>query len=220
MNTYKLFKAMAATRKRKLTNNTYLVVREDGGFGIKLHDTEVVIHYPNKVIFNSGGWKTVTTKARINEFSCASLTQCKGAWTIDGHPFADGITLYESGYVTGKGAPVKKTATMRKKVNAFAKKYAELLCSGQMDKPSGGDCWCCLMEFGGSDHIKSHIQEKYYVPSLINRVNKDLISPFAGDFIARTMQGMETSNWQRGIAYEQIKRGIQQHCLHELGLPA
>jgi len=220
MRTYSECKALAATRKRKIANNTYLVVRDDGGFGIKFHDTEVVIHYPTKTVFNSGGYKTVSTKARINEFSTASLSQCKGVWTIDGHPFADGITIFASGYVTGKGQAPKKTADMRKKVNAYAKEYAELLCSGKMDKPSGGDCWCCLMGMDGADHIRSHIKESYFVPSLINQVNRDNLSPFTGDFIARIMQGIETSDWQRGIAFEQIKRAVQQYCLHELGLPA
>ena len=220
MRTFKDFEKLAKTHKRKLANHTYLIIRDDGGYGVKFHDTEVIIHYPTKTVFTSGGWKTVTTKERINEFSTARLNQEKGAWTIDGVPFADGITIYKSGYITGKGEPTKKTAAMRKKVNEYAKNYAELLCTGQMDKPSGGDCWCCLMPMGGSGHIESHIKEKYYVPSLINNVNRKLISPFAGDFIARIMNGMETSDWQGGIAYEQIKRAVQQYCLHELGMPA
>ena len=37
------FRELAKTKKRKLDNNTYLVVRDDGGFGIRLHETEVDI---------------------------------------------------------------------------------------------------------------------------------------------------------------------------------
>lgn len=219
MNTYAQFKELSLTRKRKLANHTYLVIREDGGFGIKLHDTEVVIHYPTKIVLNSGGWKTVTTKARINEFSTTNLTQSKGAWSVNGVPFADGITIYNSGYITGKGEPTEKAVSMRKRVNKYAKDYADLLCSGDMDKPGGGDCWCCLMDFGGADHIHSHIKENYFVPSMVNHIVQR-VSPFTGDFIARTMRGMDTSDWQRGIAHNQIKRGIQQHVLHELGAVA
>ena len=44
MNNYSKLKELAKTRKRKLANNTYLVIRDDDGYGIRLHDTEVVIH--------------------------------------------------------------------------------------------------------------------------------------------------------------------------------
>ena len=49
MNTYKQLHELAQTRKRKLGNNTYLVVRDDGGFGIRLHDTEIAIHYEDRI---------------------------------------------------------------------------------------------------------------------------------------------------------------------------
>jgi len=55
------------TRKRKLGNNTFLV-KTDRGFGIKLHQTVVVEYLPTETIINSGGWQTVTTKQRINNF--------------------------------------------------------------------------------------------------------------------------------------------------------
>ena len=43
MNTYTQLDKLAQTRKRKLGNNTYLVIRDtDDGYGIRLHDTEVV----------------------------------------------------------------------------------------------------------------------------------------------------------------------------------
>mgnify|MGYP005828582813 FL=1 len=103
MNNYSKLKELAKTRKRKLANNTYLTVREDGGFGIKLHDTEVVIHYPDRVVLDSGGWLTVTTKARMNEFTDLSIYQDNYQWFVDGIvsnasiPFADGMTIQLGG---------------------------------------------------------------------------------------------------------------------------
>tara|TARA_R110002012_G_scaffold316336_1_gene531167 strand:+ start:35 stop:352 length:318 start_codon:yes stop_codon:yes gene_type:complete len=103
MNNYSKLKELAKTRKRKLANNTYLTVREDGGFGIKLHKTEVVIHYPDRVVLDSGGWLTVTTKARMNEFTDLSIYQDNYQWFVDGIvsntsiPFADGMTIQLGG---------------------------------------------------------------------------------------------------------------------------
>ena len=61
----------------KLANNTYLTYPafEDGlstdqvpaWFGVRLHDTNVVeFHADGRILLNSGGWKTVTTKQRMN----------------------------------------------------------------------------------------------------------------------------------------------------------
>jgi|TARA_R100001594_G_scaffold3187_1_gene12117 hypothetical protein len=103
MNNYSKLKELAKTRKRKLANNTYLTVREDGGFGIKLHNTEVVIHYPDRVVLDSGGWLTVTTKSRMNEFTDLRIYQDNYDWFVDGIvsntsiPFTDGMTIQLGG---------------------------------------------------------------------------------------------------------------------------
>jgi hypothetical protein len=98
MNTYSDFLELSQTRKRKIANNTYLIVRDDGGFGIKLHNTEVIIHYSDCVVLNSGGCQTVTTKSRINEFSRIYLHQKKGIWYANGAPFADGMVFHNYGW--------------------------------------------------------------------------------------------------------------------------
>lgn len=84
------------TRKRKLGNNTYLV-RIAGGYGIRLHSTIVVFFRPDYTVLNSGGWRTVTTKARMNEFSGFSVYQEKFVWYVEAHgktwAFVDGLSL-------------------------------------------------------------------------------------------------------------------------------
>ena len=97
MDTYNELHKLAQTRKRKLSNNTYLVVRDDGGYGVKLHDTEVVIHYKDKIVLNSGGWRTVTTKERMNSFSPFCVYQKDYQWFVDGKPFKDHMTLQSNG---------------------------------------------------------------------------------------------------------------------------
>jgi hypothetical protein len=62
--------------------------------GILLHQTYVVTyHRDGRIILNSGGWRTVTTKARINEFSPASVHQKDFAWYLNGEDFEDGVNV-------------------------------------------------------------------------------------------------------------------------------
>lgn len=93
MNTYKKLKELSKTRKRKLANNTYLVVRDDGGLGIRLHNTEVVIHYKDKIILNTNGWYTNTTKSRIHEFSPFNIYQRNYEWFVDDKPYQDNMII-------------------------------------------------------------------------------------------------------------------------------
>src|SRR5690349_8930926 len=68
---------------RKLANNTYLQRRDDKTIAVKLHDTDVVTYTTDeKIILNSGGWRTVTTKERINTFSPLTVYQNKSIWYV------------------------------------------------------------------------------------------------------------------------------------------
>mgnify|MGYP003344650536 CR=1 FL=1 len=61
---------------QKLANNTYLTRRPGSGdyesqfiYAVRLHATDILTCWPDGTVsVSSGGWKTVTTKARINEF--------------------------------------------------------------------------------------------------------------------------------------------------------
>ena len=240
MNTYsKLFK-LSQTRKRKLGNNTYLVVRSDGGFGVKLHDTEVVIHYPDKVVLNSGGYQTRTTKSRMNDYSDIYVYSEGGVWfanekgryrdSLRGHVYADGITFHADGRVSGtaKNNP-KEIIQLRNRVNKYAKAYADAFLDGNIPKPNGGDCWACLMVsksgdapiksvLGGEDHIHSHIEDNYFVPSILNRMSDaGTMSLMTKDYIARQWQG-EPREPLGDMEYHQIYKTVRKFCLSELGL--
>lgn len=71
--------------KKKLDNNTYAHRKEDGSIGIRLHNTDVVTFYPNGDFkLNSGGWHTMTTKDRINNFvpNGYHISQKNYIWTL------------------------------------------------------------------------------------------------------------------------------------------
>lgn len=70
MNYWSADTKLGGKTKRKVGNNTYLVRLGPEEIGLKLHYTFIVRFFLNgDVILNSGGWRTVTTKARINEFA-------------------------------------------------------------------------------------------------------------------------------------------------------
>lgn len=50
----------------KLANNTYLRQTRDGDFEIVLHRTPIVTYYRDgSIMLDTGGWNTVTTRARM-----------------------------------------------------------------------------------------------------------------------------------------------------------
>lgn len=105
----------ARNHEKKLENNTYLHYAENfsandklgaGAICVRLHSTDVVsIHADGTYTLNSGGWRTVTTKARINEYCPVGISQVKGVWYLwcDGKrlktEFFDGIRVDTRGKV-------------------------------------------------------------------------------------------------------------------------
>ena len=185
---------------RIVDHNTVEYERENGERVIRLHLTNIVTYKPGgKVVLNTGGWKPVTTKDRINKqlYTLANPWQvwseknemylsC-GGW-MDGsdrvvYHWHDGITIDGNtcdGEVYDKER-VKQTNAWQRRVKRYAKKFAELLRNGEIPAPGAGDCWCCMMvdqkgramgESGHDDHVHSHVIEKYYVPSLVVRATE------------------------------------------------
>lgn len=53
---------------KKIKNNTRLTIYKNGDKVLRLHNTDIIKWTSEKIILNSGGWRTATTKARLNEF--------------------------------------------------------------------------------------------------------------------------------------------------------
>jgi len=82
----------------KVANNTYAERVGANVIGIRLHNTYVVeYHRDGSVIVNDGGYRTVTTKARINEFIPVlwGVYQHDREWYVTGRQA--GSCLYQSG---------------------------------------------------------------------------------------------------------------------------
>lgn len=158
---------------RKVANNTVEIYYEDGSRAIRLHDTDIVTFDGNKIIFDSGGWRTNTTKERMTQFSPFFMRQEDGVWYINGHYYYDRITLDHQGNLLSE----KKEPDLayNKKVKKQINGYVRLITTNNLPKPDSGDCWLCMlrdqegntMGEHDTDHLWSHIEEGYVHGSIL-----------------------------------------------------
>jgi len=223
---------------RKLENNTYLIHYHEAKphyIGVRLHNTDVVKYYPDgRIILNSGGWKTPTTKDRINKYAPVNVWTDKGIWYIGQSWNKPAEAIYQddmvinpdntfSGVMTMEQA--KAETKLRGQVRKYAKDFVTALKAGKIPMPSSGDCWgCCMKDVKtgqtvmGSDHIISHIKEKYYVPSLaVNTLEAFGASMAAKSTLWFYMGHKEANDWGE-FALEQIEKSIKRYVYRELGL--
>lgn len=75
--------AKSKANGKPLASNTRLYQNDDGSYGIVYHRTEIVrIHADGTYTLNNGGWYTVTTKQRLNEYAPVSIFQRKHVWYL------------------------------------------------------------------------------------------------------------------------------------------
>ena len=87
----KMVRGKTNRKERKIGNNTYAHIEYDDSVSICLHGTVVVRFFPNGLVrLHSGGWRTHTTKDRINKYSPVRVYQKNFEWFLqDGTPFED-----------------------------------------------------------------------------------------------------------------------------------
>lgn len=185
-NTFAHYDAMLQGRNatsRKLANNTY-ANRRGQDIAITLHSTDIVLyHIDGSITLNTGGWNTMTTRDRLHAYSPFRVGTERGTLYVTSngkrYRFHDGITFGPRG---GCKNPLTESATSkqdsakqakRAEIDLYVAGWIENAVSGQMPVPSCGDCWSCCMGLPGTDHLESHIEESYYVPSLLVLALKD-----------------------------------------------
>lgn len=219
---------------KKIDHNTRIFARADH-LAVRLHNTDIIKFYPDgAVTLNTGGWKTVTTKDRINEFSGIRVWSDKGTWFagMNGKsvPFADGMTFRPDGTIEGAGEPDTADVERKQKkaVKAYAAAFVDAVFAGNVPAPSTGDCWHCCMrdaegkEWGGGTHVESHIEENYYVPSLAVNALKMFGASIAE---TQTLHALLQNERQHAFSTDRnsfIGKGMQKHiyryCLRQLGI--
>ena len=184
-----IMEGVEATESKIIANNTVEYVRPDGTRVIRFHHTDI-LEFPKSggVIFNTGGWKTITTKDRMNSFQkLAVISQRNGVWWLypretphnEYHadalvPYFDGIKVKGSEVVNPRKSAHQKDISLIKKINDYCQEVKKMKA---LPWPEGGDCWYCSMQtqdgtlWGEAvhnvDHLKSHLDEKYIHGSLI-----------------------------------------------------
>ena len=203
---------------------TSLERRAPDAIAVKYQATDVVTFRADGTAeLDSGGWRTATTKERMNTYSMINVWQRAGIWYVPPpgarmpeHPdtlFFDGIKIDDSGRVLN---PLHAHATQRleeakKKVDRMVSKYiadfvAHLREVGHVEQPDAGDCWHCMMRTveggrplgdatGNVGHLLSHFKEAYCVPSLlVNAIEERGYGGGVGMVVA-----MANGDLQRGL---------------------
>lgn len=211
----------------KLANNTY-AHRVGDAIAIRLHDTDVPTFFPDgRIVVTSGGWRTSTTKGRINAYlpSGFYIWQRSGLWYW---AHSGGSLLFADGDVikNGKLKPQAKDNDEKsaKQLRARINKYARL-CSDQvpLPKPGHSDCFYCQMVVSDGDkkgqslgdaskdvsHLELHIDEGYVVPSLVFNALKE-----RGCTDVVISSAFTESNYLTRFAKDQVKRAVAKYLQH------
>lgn len=220
---------------RKVGHNTYMR-REDGSVVIRFHSTDIIKIAPGRMVLNSGGYKTVTTKDRFNTHLPAGygIFSLKGVWRIytpkhgidKSYVFEDGCTLLANNTIAGVGDE-RALLKLRASVHKYASEFTRLALAGELPAPSAGDCFYCQAQgFGGSDHIKSHVEEMYIVPSLLVNAARELkngylmniVLPILWDPNITEEKRKEMISHQVSSFRDHITRTIRRYVGRHLGL--
>lgn len=210
--------ALNGRKHKKLANNTYARLEDDKVI-IKLHDTDIITYTPRKVILNTGGWFTVTTKERLNSFSPFHIYQDNSIWYIGAwllgtiNPiFYDGIEVKYSGEVLKKcliyGNKRKKEVTsLKKQVKEYLKAMQTHFDIKGIPLPDSGDCWICGFDGASKEHLYAHLKEKYIHGSLI--VNALLAREYSKEGIGYILHSK---------LYTSIKQAVRGYFYRQLGI--
>ena len=95
--------------RRRVGNNTWLIdCTADDKIKLRLHNTDIVVFTPHGMTLNSGGWRTITTLHRMNQWIAPwHITQRDYEWYLSRNDatecvvidYADGILLRADGGV-------------------------------------------------------------------------------------------------------------------------
>jgi hypothetical protein len=182
--------------RRKIANNTYAERRGDD-IAVRLHATDILTYHPDETVtFDTGGWFTVTTKARFNDYAPSGVRfySVKGVWYVSQYGqqlgvYTDGLTLPTAGDIDPWDADpatadaLAKDEATKRDIERYLRgltpeRWAEVVEYARSHEVLG-DCLYCQIEFAGkkagteepagwlgTDHLESHLEEPYYMVTL------------------------------------------------------
>ena len=174
----------------------------------RLHRTDIIVESGDTVTLYCGGYRTVTTKDRINRFSPVRIHSDKGIWYIGDVPFYDGIQVRKDGTVIADLDMAERekawTLAMRRSIDKLVR-----LCDGGVPESDAGDCWFCQMGQDSADHMKSHVTEGYLHGSLVRLMGK---------WRGRACYQWPMASVVRTLGVQTIKRDLRNFLRAKLGV--
>lgn len=214
-----------------VARNTFRYER-DGETVVRLHETDIVRKRSDgSVILNSGGWKTVTTKDRMNYHLPAgyAIYQERGLWYVLRRSdrlrvsYFDGIRVPQCfDKIPAKAAQAEqREKKLRAQIQKFVSKLDKLEC---LPEPSAGDCFYCQMRVvdsgkplgeatGNNDHILEHIREGYLHGSLILNALR-----WAGYRVPEVIWQLANRDLQGKQKPAMVKRALKRYLYRQCGL--
>lgn len=196
----------------KVGNNTFEYQVEGGDRVIRLHNTDIIVKMPDgRIKLDTGGWRTVTTKARMNDLTPYQIRSDRGVWYVQGNvggevrktPYYDGMVLPDA---FGNPGPGEDKAKEELKLKDAIKKFlAKTIKAGvELPKPDNGDCWDCLM-FDAEQPVGER-QFSGYVsdPPLTDRDRKRSTDHLLSHIEEGYMHGSLIVNAFRGMGYKDL----------------
>jgi hypothetical protein len=230
--------------ERGMKSVNRIVRRDEKTIALHMHATDVVTWKDDgTTVLDSGGWKTPTTKERIQDFAAVRIVQARGEWYIcaDGEHvgvFADGMCIMADGTYFGMialddGKKAREGKKLRARVRGYCEGFFDAMAKGEVHRPYAGDClYCAWITLGGDkEHLLSHIEESYFVGSLLeNAIKRFKVCPLARDYvsacwIAQTeghaqreeARGVIAHEYMRGIARRDVVKSMYRFMCAELG---
>ena len=78
----------------KLAPNTVLTSK-DGCFAVRFYRTDILTFHPDgRVVFRTGGFRTATTKERLNRYSPVGVWASRKVWYVGGDVFEEGYVYH------------------------------------------------------------------------------------------------------------------------------
>jgi hypothetical protein len=203
------------------------IVRRDGStIVLHMHRTDVVRwRADGTTVLDSGGWKTPTTKQRIQDFAAVRIVQEKGEWYVcaDGERvgvFADGMVVRADGTYSGAG-PIdggkeREGKKLRRAVRRYCEGFFDAMARGEVHAPYAGDCFFCAMktEEGKTlgevtkdkEHLLSHVEEQYFVGSLLeSALARFKVCPITRDYVSACWIAQTDGHAQQSEAREMLR---------------
>lgn len=205
---------------------------KQGNYGIRLHDTTIITARKNgTATLNAGTWRTVLTKRWMNRWleqveTGLRVASWRDDWylfsTEDGHPVSRFYNNMEIDLASGSVIHVElgkdhERELLKRKLT----KYLDGLKSvAEPIHPGAGDCWGCLLinqktgkpDGFGTSHLLSHLDEGYYVGSLIINALRECGLSDIGIYLYY-------NEWKRnGKTPDPVIRAVRRHFKRNLGL--